>query len=298
MANETLLLDLGAAQPAIVVRVAPLEPTFLDYELGPQAAVQNAVAAAGVPAPAPAVVVSDPQWIGTAFLVMPRVEGRIPGPAPLFDQWLMGLGEGSQQRVVDGLLDTLAGVHAVDWSGAGLDAVLPVRSLAATLEFWSNYVAWAGAGEPLPVLEAALAWCRARLPSGSGAAVLLWGDARLGNLVLDEGLGVHAVLDWDLASIGPREMDLGWYFGLEFMMEQLFGRCPPGFPSRQDALAGYEAMSDHTVQEEELAWHEVFALTRALAINDRHQRIAQSARRVENPMAGILAARMAGGGSA
>jgi hypothetical protein len=55
-------------------------------------------------------------------------------------------------------------------------------------------------------------------------------------------------------------------------------------------LARYVAQSGRPV--EHLDWHEVFALTRALAINDRHQRIAGSRRRVENPMGPILRARM------
>ena len=71
---------------------APLEPTFPDYDLGPQALVQNAVAAAGVPAPAPAVVVTDPEWIGSPFLVMPRVAGDIPGAAPYFDPYVRDAG--------------------------------------------------------------------------------------------------------------------------------------------------------------------------------------------------------------
>ena len=59
MANETVLVDLGPSHPGLVVRLPPLEPTFPDYDLRPQALVQNAVAAAGVPAPVPAVVVTD-----------------------------------------------------------------------------------------------------------------------------------------------------------------------------------------------------------------------------------------------
>jgi hypothetical protein len=76
------------------------------------------------------------------------------------------------------------------------------------------------------------------------------------------------------------------------MMEQLFERRVPGFPSRQEALARYVAQSGRPVEVEQLDWHEVFALTRALAINDRHQRIAGSRRRAENPMGPILRARM------
>jgi aminoglycoside phosphotransferase (APT) family kinase protein len=183
------------------------------------------------------------------------------------------------------------GVHAVDWAAADLGAALPRRSLAETLDYWAAYVAWAGEGEPLPALVTALEWCRRARPDDAGdGQVLLWGDARMGNLVYDDQLNVHAVLDWDLASLGPPEMDLGWFFGLEFMMEQLFGRRLAGFPSRAAALARYAEASGHAVTQ--LDWHEVFALVRALAINDRHQRIAASRRRRENPMADILLARM------
>ena len=70
--------------------------------------------------------------------------------------------------------------------------------------------------------------------------MLLWGDVRLGNLVFDTERHVTAVLDWDLSSLGPREMDLGWHFGLEFMMETLFGGRPPGFPGVGESLERYE----------------------------------------------------------
>jgi aminoglycoside phosphotransferase (APT) family kinase protein len=103
---------------------------------------------------------------------------------------------------------------------------------------------------------------------------------------------VTAVLDWDLASIGPPEMDLGWHFGLEFMMGSLFGRSVPGFPGRAETLARYEKASGHTVREDELHWHEVFALVRALAINDRHQRITGDRRRRHNPMGAVLLKRL------
>jgi aminoglycoside phosphotransferase (APT) family kinase protein len=292
MANETLLLELDGGHPGIVVRLPPLEATFLAYDLHPQAVVQNAVAAGGVPAPAPALVVDDPAWVGTPFLVMPLVDGRIPGQAPVFDEWLQGLDSVGQASVHDGLIASLVGIHAIDWSAAGLDDVLPMRSLEETLGYWGGYIEWAGEGEPLGALVTALEWCRRNLPpSPCPAPVLLWGDARLGNLVIGADLQVEAVLDWDLASLGPAEMDLGWFFGLEFMMEQLFGQRLEAFPSPEEALARYEERSGYRATH--LAWHEVFALTRALAINDRHQRIAGSRRRRENPMGDILLARLA-----
>ena len=120
MANETLLVDLGPSHPGMVVRLPPLEPTFPDYDLGPQAMVQNAVAAAGVPAPAPALIVTDTEWIGSPFLVMPRVVGDIPGPAPFFDPYVRDAGPALQRVMHDELIDAVADIHAVDWEAHGL----------------------------------------------------------------------------------------------------------------------------------------------------------------------------------
>jgi aminoglycoside phosphotransferase (APT) family kinase protein len=309
MANETVMVDLDHGHPGVVVRLAPLTPTFPDYDLSIQAAVQNAVAAGGIPAPAPSVFVDDPRWIGTPFMVMPRISGFIPGAAPLFDPAIVGATPERQRKYHDGLFDVLARLHAVDWSrSTALGNVLPGPTVARALERWTSYVEWAGAGSPLPVLTQALSWCRSHRPDdgpGTGAVVLLWGDARLGNLIFDDDAEVRAVLDWDLAAIGPPEMDLGWYFGLEFMMQQLFGQRVPGFPDRAAAVERYQASSGRAVAN--LDWHEVFALLRALAINDRHQRIADeerqqatgrppSPRRVQNPMIDVLAARLATAG--
>ena len=288
-ANETLLVDLGPGHPGLVVRLPPLEPTYPDYDLGPQALVQNAVAASGVPAPAPALVVTELEWIGSPFLVMPRVVGDVPGPAPYFDPYVRDAGPVSQRMMMNGLMDAVADVHAVDWETHALGAELPGRLLQETVQRWLAYVEWSSDGDPLPALAQALDWCGRHMPE-ERPAVLLWGDVRLGNLVFDAERHVCAVLDWDLASLGPREMDLGWHFGLEFMMEALFGGRLSGFPGVVDSLDRYERRTGYEVRD--LAWHEVFALARALAINDRHQRITGDPRRRQNPMGDILLARL------
>lgn len=289
MANETLLVDLGPGHDGMVVRLPPLDPTFPDYDLAPQAAVQNAVAAAGVPAPAPAVVEDDPSWIGTPFLAMPRVRGDIAGPAPVFDPYVRDADPARQLLLHDGLIDSLAAIHAVPWEADGLDHLLAGPGLRDLLEHWAAYVEWSSEGDPLPALAQALDWCGRHLPP-EREAVLLWGDVRLGNLVFDADGRVVAVLDWDLAAVGPREMDLGWHFGLEFMMEELFGQRVAGFPSKTAALERYESATGSEARD--LPWHEVFALARALAINDRHQRITGDPRRRDNPMGTVLLGRL------
>jgi len=289
MANETVLVDLGPARPGLVVRLPPIEPTFPDYDLAPQALVQNAAAASGVPAPAPAVVVTDPSYLGSHFLVMPRVPGDVPGPAPLLDPYVRKAGPAVQRLMHDGLIDVLAEVHAVPWRGTALEEQLPGTGLRDAVDRWAAYVAWSSEGDPLPALAEALEWCARHRPAEQ-EAVVLWGDVRLGNLVFDPERRVRAVLDWDLAAIGPPEMDLGWHLGLEFMMEALFGGRVPGFPGTLDVIERYEGRSGRHVAD--LDWHEVFALVRALAINDRHQRITGDPRRRENPMGNVLLARL------
>jgi aminoglycoside phosphotransferase (APT) family kinase protein len=251
--------------------------------------VQNAVAAAGVRAPAPALVETDPSWVGAPFLAMPRVYGDVAGPAPAFDPYVRDAGPALQRVMHDGLIDVLAAIHSVPWESSGLAEVLDGPTLGDALARWTAYLEWSSEGDPLPALAEALDWCtRHRPPESEG--VLLWGDVRLGNLVFDGTRAVVAVLDWDLAALGPREMDLGWHFGLDFMMEALFDQRVPGFPSRIEALERYERSSGHQVRD--LAWHEVFALTRALAINDRHQRVTGDPRRRDNPMGAVLLARL------
>ena len=289
MANVSARGDFGPGHAGMVVRLPPLDATFPDYDLAPQAAVQNAVAAAGVPAPSPAIIEADPSWIGAPFLAMPRVHGAVAGPAPAFDPYVQDAGPALQRVMYDGLIDVLVAVHAVPWEAAGLADVFGGLRLADALARWAAYVEWSSEGDPLPALAEALEWCTRHCPP-ERETVLLWGDVRLGNLVFDDARRVVAVLDWDLASLGPREMDLGWHFGLDFMMEELFARRVPGFPSRVEALERYERSSGHEVHD--LAWHEVFALVRALAINDGHQRITGDPRRRDNPMSAVLLARL------
>ena len=178
LANETVLVDLGPARPGMVVRLPPLEPTFPDYDLGPQATVQNAVAAAGVPAPAPAVVEHDPDWIGAPFLVMPRVSGDIAGPAPVFDPYVMDAGPDLQRRMHDGLFDTLAAIHAVPWEVAGLGGALPELSVRGASR--AGRPTWTGRRRAIrsprwpTALNGAPATCRESAPRSCCGATCGW----------------------------------------------------------------------------------------------------------------------------
>jgi aminoglycoside phosphotransferase (APT) family kinase protein len=282
LSNETLVVTLGTAGGIgpgrrVVVRLPPVEPSFPDYDLAMQAAVQRAVAAAGVAAPVPVTLEDDARWLGAPFLVMPFVEGHVPGQAPVLDRWVTGSAPGLQRRLHDRFVDTLAAIHRVDWCRSGLGEVLRGGdgTLADEVRWWTGYLGWSGADAALPRLATALEWCSAHLPGPTSAPSLLWGDPRLGNLVMTDARQVAAVLDWELATLGAPEMDLGWYLALDAVMSELLGRRVPGFPDRAGTVARYEARSGRAVAH--LEWHEIFALTRALAISTCQARIARGA---------------------
>ena len=257
---ETLIVD-----GVLVVRLPPLaEGIFPDYDLAQQAAVQDAVGAAGVPVAGSARFEPDPQWLGAPFVAMPFADGPIPGEFTPADPWLTSLGDDHDRATVwRSFLDTLVAIHRTRAEGLGLRT-----GLSAELDWWEGYVAWATDDSPPPALAEALAWCRSQRPSVEPPSSLLWGDVRLGNVVFDpDRLVPRAVLDWDMASVGPAELDLAWFLALEAVQAELTGMTVAGFGTRDDAIALVAAGLGRPLVD--LAWYEVFSLVRASAVSTR-----------------------------
>jgi aminoglycoside phosphotransferase (APT) family kinase protein len=258
--------------------------------------VQNAVDRCGVPTASPVVVEADASWLGVPFIVMPFVDGDIPGPASLFDPWLTEATAEQRRDAQREMVRVLAAVHAVDWRAAGLEELLAGGRgrLDEQIDRWGDYLRWAMGAERMPRIEAILEWCRRHRPEDTAAPSLVWGDPRLGNLVMDEQRRTRAVLDWELATIGPAEMDLGWYLGLERVLHELGGKDPlPGFAGPDEVAHDYEVAIGRPLEDP--AWHQIFAVFRSISINVRQAAISARAG-VEylippgeaNPLVGIV----------
>src|SRR5215218_7244865 len=127
------------------------------------------------------------------------------------------------------MIDTLAAVARVDWSTSAVAADLrggDGSTLADEVAWWRRFLDWAADGSPHPRFVAMLDWCASTCPTPTAPPSLLWGDPRLENLIFDEDREVLAILDWELATIGPAEMDLGWYLGLERVLRQMTKGSP------------------------------------------------------------------------
>jgi len=257
---ETLVAD-----DEVVIRLPPQgEGIFPVYDLAQQAAVQNAVAQAGVPVAAPARHEPDPSYLGAAFVAMPFAPGPIPSDFTAGDPWLIGLpDDGARAEVWGSFLDLLPAIHRVDGTELGLRS-----GLGEELVWWERYLGWATDGTPPPELAEALAWCAEHRPAEEPPAGLLWGDVRLGNVVFDpDRCTPRAVLDWDMATLGPAEMDLAWFLALEAVQADLSGTKVPGFGGRDETAARVEGDLGRALAD--LDWYEIFALVRASAVSTR-----------------------------
>lgn len=273
--SQTMLIELTRTEAGatdrerIVLKLPPAGPAIFDrYDFPMQAAVQRAVARTGIPTATPVSTEDDPRWLGAPFMVMPLVTGRIVSESPALDEWLSGREADANAAFHARFLDLLAEINTIDWSGAGLDGMVPHRDNGAELAYWRRYLTWYGDGEPIvPTLDRALDWCEANRPEHEPPPSLLWGDVRLGNVIFGDDDAPLAVLDWEMATIGAAEHDLAWLLSLDATQSQMMRRTVSGFLDHDACVARYEARLGRPVRD--LEWYEIFASVRSTAIMSR-----------------------------
>ena len=180
------------------------------------------------------------------FVMMACVDGHVVGDVPAFDKWLGALGTDEQRKRHEAFVTMLATLHRCD-----VDAVPrtpPMRDgIEDELAYWER-CAWASDAAPTRRLTERLSRGVADSTRARPWATrsLLWGDPRLGNVIWSdarsESVGaIAALIDWEGASLGPPEMDLGWYLALDALTAHFVGRTVPGFLDRAGVIERYEA---------------------------------------------------------
>lgn len=276
MSSETLLFDAvwDGDLHRLVARVAPAVedvPVFRSYDLDMQFRVMKLVEErSDTPVPPCLWMEHDAAVIGSPFFVMERVDGRVPKDnlPYTFEGWVLDATDAQRVALQDDTVWALAGIHGVDLTGVdmsflGHDPDGP-SALRQNVNTWRSYYDWLDLDEPVAVIDDAFAWLEQRWPADDGGVpVLSWGDARIGNVIYD-GFRPAAVVDWEMASIAPRGVDLGWMAYIhEFFQdvaEQLELPGLPGFMRMQDLVETYEARSGVRIEDHEF-WR-VFAAVR------------------------------------
>ena len=67
---------------------------------------------------------------------------------------------------------------------------------------------------------------------------LVWGDAKLGNILFGSAGEAQAVLDWEMVALGNPMRDLAYWLFLDRHYSEGYGLPRlPGFPSRQQTVS-------------------------------------------------------------
>jgi aminoglycoside phosphotransferase (APT) family kinase protein len=228
-------------EEAFVCRSAPLgQSVYMTYDLESQYRTLATLQAAPVPVAPLVGFEPSSEVLGSAFYVMRAVAGQAPPDIPPFTigGWVLEATAEQQRMLYESSIDMLARIHCVDH--APLDLAHLPHGLDAVLAETEAWLRWAAEGRHYRVLEVTLAWLREHPPDATSDPTLNWGDARPGNLLYRDFEAV-CVLDWEMASVGPPEMDLGWWLFVNRHHTDGIGFPRlPGFPDDSTTIAHWE----------------------------------------------------------
>jgi len=214
LSRENWVFDLSWAEreDASATHLRPLivrrdpEGGLLDTDRTTEFGVLRALEPTTIPAPRALWLDADGSELGRPSLVMERGTGScdyfaLNGERPL----------DRRVALAESFADLLADIHLVDWKALGLDKVLTnpgADAAQVSLDEWSS-VLRADQVEPLPELELMADWLQAHV-SPSPRVVLVHGDFKAGNMLLDDNDDVVLLLDWELARLSDPHEDIGW----------------------------------------------------------------------------------------
>ncbi|MCY1280731.1 Phosphotransferase enzyme family protein [compost metagenome] len=197
--------------------------------LDDEARVLMRAEAGGVPVPQVHCILEPADGLGRGF-IMSRLAGETLGAKIVRDPSLAG----ARERLAWQCGEALARIHRIPLDGLPALRVAPAREELETFEQRHRQ-----RGTVKPVFSLAFQWLRRQAPALDGPPVLVHGDFRNGNLMVDEN-GLRAVLDWELVHLGDPMEDLGWLC----VNSWRFGEPDKpvgGFGLREELFDGYRA---------------------------------------------------------
>lgn len=212
-----------------------------------QAAVMTRLGRHGIAVPQIVGVESDPSVLGAPFYLMHRVRGRTPSDVPSWHKrgWTADLSASQRELLCNNALRELVQVHRIneegDLSFLRADGLPGQTALQRYLHILAGWYDWCR--DDLKVgadtLAVALKVILDAAPD-TAAETVVWGDARVGNMSFADDLSVAALFDWETASTGPGDIDLGWWLMFEtFLCESLGFTRPAGVPDDDEFVRRY-----------------------------------------------------------
>ena len=280
MSSETIILtarwqqDGQQVEQKLVARVAPTTedvPVFPIYRLDHQFEVIRQVGElTDVPVPAVRWIEPTGEVLGAPFFLMDYVDGVVPPdvmPYTFGNNWFADAPVEQQRKLQDATVDVLAKLHSIPNAQNTFSFLAEGQNGDTALRRHFNWVrSWYDFAAPdigrSPLVERTLAWLEDNWPQQAAERdpVLLWGDARVGN-VLYRDFAPVAVLDWEMVTLGPRELDVAWMIYAHMVFQELTGLAGmPGLPEvmrEDDVRATYERLTG--VEVGGLNWFYVYS---------------------------------------
>lgn len=241
--NPTFLLEDGSRR--YVLRKKPpgkLLPSAHAVER--EYRVMRALAETAVPVCEMLLLCEDCNVIGTPFIVMEHIDGRV-----FHSPTLPNVDSSDRRAIYRDSIRVLAALHAVHPEDVGLEGFgKPGNYYARQISRWSRQYRASETGE-IASMNRLMEWLPENVPADETTCVV-HGDYRLGNMILhrDEPR-IVAVLDWELSTLGDPLADLSYNQMTHFLTSRraptLSGNNPEvtGIPSHRDQLSEYCKLS-------------------------------------------------------
>jgi aminoglycoside phosphotransferase (APT) family kinase protein len=280
MSSETIILtarwrqDGQPIEQKLVARVAPTAEdvqVFPTYRLDHQFEVIRKVAElTDVPVPRVRWLETTGDVLGTPFFVMDYIDGVVPPdvmPYTFGGNWFADAPPEQQGKLQDASVEVLAKLHSIPnaektfaFLSRGQEGDTALRRHFDWVRSWYDF-AVPDIGRS-PLVERTFEWLENNWPDEVAARdpVLLWGDARVGNVLYRDFVPV-AVLDWEMVTLGPRELDVAWMIYAHMVFQELAGLATlPGLPGvmrEADVRDTYQRLTGAEIGD--LRWFYVYS---------------------------------------
>ncbi len=232
----------GSGPRPLILRTGPPDEVHAGMLL--EARAQALAAAAG--APVPAVITADET---TATLGAPFLIGGFIAGETIPRRILRALDDSSRTRLLEQCATALVAIHRSDVDSADI----PEQDQIATWRAFLDEM-----GDTTATFEWAFRWLELHRPASTGR-VLVHGDFRMGNLIIDIGgdgapVNLAAVLDWELTHTGQAVEDLAWFCIRAWRFGAPRERGAGGLGSFTQFLEAYENAGGDPVDRTAFHW--------------------------------------------
>jgi aminoglycoside phosphotransferase (APT) family kinase protein len=260
--NLTYRIDDAEGRKWILRRPPAAAVLASAHDVAREHRIMAALRDTDVPVPEMRAFCPDPDITGAPFYVMSYAEGLILRRQESATE----IGADNCRRAAVAFFETLARIHTLDTTGAGLEDLSRAGGyVQRQLRRWLAQYNASLRRDPNPLVLELHARMAAKPPADiSPEGLLVHGDYHIDNAVLDPEMSVIAVLDWELATLGHPIADLCWALmfwarpGDPIVMMEEAVTAAPGFPDRGEMAAVYENASGYPLDN--ISYFQAFAL--------------------------------------